>query len=74
MSRSTLRVSAINAEIRKAQAAAAAPATRISAKAAAKDKAAAAAAAAPKGAGEIRIIGGLWKRTRLQVASRPGLR
>ncbi|MCO4095022.1 MAG: hypothetical protein HEQ37_16620 [Acidovorax sp.] len=41
MSRSTLRVSAINAEIRKAQAAAAAPATRVSAKAAAKDKAAA---------------------------------
>lgn len=75
MSRSTLRVSAINAEIRKAQTAApAVPASKSSAKAAAREKAAAAAAAAPKGAGEIRIIGGLWKRTRLQVASRPGLR
>ncbi len=29
---------------------------------------------APKGTGEIRIIGGLWKRTRLPVAQRPGLR
>ena len=29
---------------------------------------------APKAAGEIRIIGGLWKRTRLPVAQRPGLR
>lgn len=29
---------------------------------------------APKGAGEIRIIGGQWKRTRLPVADRPGLR
>ncbi len=28
----------------------------------------------PKAAGEIRIIGGLWKRTRLPVAQRPGLR
>jgi 16S rRNA (guanine(966)-N(2))-methyltransferase RsmD len=28
----------------------------------------------PKGAGEIRIIGGQWKRTRLPVALRPGLR
>jgi 16S rRNA (guanine(966)-N(2))-methyltransferase RsmD len=28
----------------------------------------------PKGAGEIRIIGGQWKRTRLPVAQRPGLR
>jgi len=26
------------------------------------------------GAGEVRIIGGLWKRTRLPVPSRPGLR
>lgn len=38
------------------------------------------ASAAPKapavhrGAGEVRIIGGLWKRTRLPVAQRPGLR
>ena len=29
---------------------------------------------APTGAGHIRIIGGQWKRTRLQVAQRPGLR
>lgn len=71
MSRSTLKTSAINAEIRKAQAAAAAPAAPVGKKAAAKDKPA---AAAPKGAGEIRIIGGAWKRTRLPVAQRPGLR
>jgi 16S rRNA (guanine(966)-N(2))-methyltransferase RsmD len=30
--------------------------------------------ATPKAAGEIRIIGGQWKRTRLPVAQRPGLR
>lgn len=71
MSRSTLKTSAINAEIRKAQAAAAAPAAPAGKKATAKDKPA---AAAPKGAGEIRIIGGAWKRTRLPVAQRPGLR
>lgn len=70
MSRSTLRGSAITAEIRKAQAAAAAP--PAAPKKSAKDKPAA--AAAPKGAGEIRIIGGQWKRTRLPVAQRPGLR
>ena len=28
----------------------------------------------PTGAGEIRIIGGQWKRTRLKVATQPGLR
>ena len=73
MSRSALRGSAITAEIRKAQAAAAAaPVDPKAAKKNAKDKAAA--AAAPKGAGEIRIIGGQWKRTRLPVAQRPGLR
>ena len=75
MSRSTLRASAINAEIRKAQAAAAAPAapaTSAGKKGAPKGKPAA--ATAPKGAGEIRIIGGQWKRTRLPVAQRPGLR
>ncbi|MBB6560144.1 16S rRNA (guanine(966)-N(2))-methyltransferase RsmD [Acidovorax soli] len=72
MSRSTLRGGAISAEIRKSQAAAAAaPAPKAGAKAGAKDKAA---VAAPKGAGEIRIIGGQWKRTRLPVAQRPGLR
>ncbi len=70
MSRSTLRGSAITAEIRKAEAAAAAP--PAAPKKGAKDKPAA--AAAPKGAGEIRIIGGQWKRTRLPVAQRPGLR
>ena len=72
MSRSALRGSAITAEIRKAQAAAATPVDPKAAKKNAKDKAAA--AAAPKGAGEIRIIGGQWKRTRLPVAQRPGLR
>ena len=72
MSRSTLRGSAITAEIRKAQAAAAAPVDPTAAKKNAKAKAAA--AAAPQGAGEIRIIGGQWKRTRLPVAQRPGLR
>ena len=71
MSRSTLRGGAISAEIRKSQAAAAAaPVPKAGAKAGAKGKA----AAAPKGAGEIRIIGGQWKRTRLPVAQRPGLR
>ena len=72
MSRSTLRGSAITAEIRKAQAAAAAP--PVVAPKNARNKPAAAAAAAPKGAGEIRIIGGQWKRTRLPVPQRPGLR
>ena len=71
MSRSTLKTTAINAEIRKAQAAAATPPVAAGKKGAPKDKAA---AAAPKGAGEIRIIGGQWKRTRLPVAQRPGLR
>lgn len=71
MSRSTLKTTAINAEIRKAQAAAAAPAAPAGKKGVAKDKPA---AAAPKGAGEVRIIGGAWKRTRLPVAQRPGLR
>ena len=33
-----------------------------------------AAPAAHKGAGEVRIIGGQWKRTRLKVVSKPGLR
>jgi 16S rRNA (guanine(966)-N(2))-methyltransferase RsmD len=70
MSRSTLRGSAIQAEIRKAQAAAAAPAPDPK-KARPKP---AATAAAPKGTGEIRIIGGQWRRTRLPVAQRPGLR
>lgn len=72
MSRSTLRGSAIQAEIRKAQAApAAAPAAVAPRKKAAAGQPG---TAAPKGAGEIRIIGGQWKRTRLPVAQRPGLR
>lgn len=29
---------------------------------------------APTGAGEVRIIGGQWRRTRLPVATKPGLR
>ncbi|RZJ08347.1 MAG: 16S rRNA (guanine(966)-N(2))-methyltransferase RsmD [Acidovorax sp.] len=78
MSRSTLRGNAINAEIRKAQAAAAAPVPAApagrKAGGAARGNVPAAAAPAPKGAGEIRIIGGQWKRTRLSVAQRPGLR
>ena len=72
MSRSTLRGSAITAEIRKAQAAAAA--ASVDPKAAKKNAKDKAVAAAPQGAGEIRIIGGQWKRTRLPVAQRPGLR
>ena len=39
-----------------------------------KAKTPAVAAKVPSGAGEIRIIGGQWKRTRLRVAQRPGLR
>ncbi|WP_298211956.1 16S rRNA (guanine(966)-N(2))-methyltransferase RsmD [Acidovorax sp.] len=70
MSRSTLRGSAISAEIRKAQAAAATPVAPLAKKGAPKDKP----TVAPKGAGEIRIIGGQWRRTRLPVAQRPGLR
>ena len=35
---------------------------------------AAATSPAHKGAGEVRIIGGPWKRTRLKVVSKPGLR
>ncbi|MBS0610837.1 MAG: 16S rRNA (guanine(966)-N(2))-methyltransferase RsmD [Proteobacteria bacterium] len=34
----------------------------------------AAAKGAARGAGEVRIIGGQWRRTRLPVADRPGLR
>ena len=43
---------------------------------AAKKKAAAASkpATPARGAGEVRIVGGQWKRTRLPVADRPGLR
>lgn len=72
MSRSTLNVRAVNAEIRKAREAGAAAPTAAASKGSANDKPAA--AAVPKGAGEIRIIGGTWKRTRLPVAQRPGLR
>ncbi len=72
MSRSTLRGSAITAEIRKAQAAAAA--APVAPPKNGKGKPSANPTAAAKGAGEIRIIGGLWKRTRLPVAQRPGLR
>lgn len=48
----------------------------VAAKAArpAKAGAGAKAAASAGGAGEIRIIGGQWRRTRLPVAQRPGLR
>ena len=37
-------------------------------------KAAVVAKTAPAGSGEIRIIGGQWRRTRLAVAQKPGLR
>ena len=68
MSRSTLRPESLPGGrlARAASAAAAAPAAKPAKKAAAP--------AAPKGSGEIRIIGGQWKRTRLPVAQRPGLR
>ncbi|RYF01815.1 MAG: 16S rRNA (guanine(966)-N(2))-methyltransferase RsmD [Comamonadaceae bacterium] len=48
--------------------------TRSAGAAAAPRKTPAAAPRAVKGAGEVRIIGGQWKRTRLAVADRPGLR
>ena len=69
MSRSTLRPESLPGGrlARAAQAAAAAaPDTKPGKKTAAP--------AASKGSGEIRIIGGQWKRTRLAVAQRPGLR
>ncbi len=68
MSRSTLRPESLPGGrlARAASAAAAAPAAKPAKKAAAP--------AATKGSGEIRIIGGQWKRTRLPVAQRPGLR
>ncbi|MBV7543806.1 16S rRNA (guanine(966)-N(2))-methyltransferase RsmD [Acidovorax sp. sic0104] len=66
MSRSTLRPGELPGG-KKAGAAAAAPAKKGNA-------VPPAAAAAHKGAGEIRIIGGQWKRTRLAVARHPGLR
>ena len=53
--------------------AAAAQALKPGAKAAAAPKAGAK-DQPPKGAGEIRIIGGQWRRTRLAVAQKPGLR
>ena len=80
MSRSVLRGAAIQAEIRKAQAqvagAAATPPARKGVGPNARPAAGAAvrSASGPQGAGEIRIIGGQWKRTRLPVAQRPGLR
>ena len=43
------------------------PGAKAAPKAGAKDQ-------LPKGAGEIRIIGGQWRRTRLAVAQKPGLR
>ncbi|MFN7153631.1 MAG: 16S rRNA (guanine(966)-N(2))-methyltransferase RsmD [Acidovorax sp.] len=68
MSRSTLRPESLPGGrlARAASAAVAAPAAKPAKKTAAP--------AAPKGSGEIRIIGGQWKRTRLPVAQRPGLR
>lgn len=87
MSRSVLRGSAIQSEIRKSQsagqtAAGAAKPTSASKKSpgnAAKNgpnasQGKAGALPAAKGAGEVRIIGGQWRRTRLPVAHHPGLR
>ncbi|UCV00180.1 16S rRNA (guanine(966)-N(2))-methyltransferase RsmD [Acidovorax radicis] len=76
MSRSTLRPESLPGG-RLARAAQAAPPEAPAAKGAKGAKAGAkkgAATTAPKGTGEIRIIGGQWKRTRLPVAQRPGLR
>lgn len=69
MSRSTLRADALPGG-RNARAAQPGQAPAPAAKAPRN----AATTPAAKGAGEIRIIGGQWKRTRLPVAQRPGLR
>ena len=75
MSRSTLRPESLpGGRLARAAEVAAAAVPAPTAKSIKAAKKAAAAAAAPKGAGEIRIIGGQWKRTRLPVAQRPGLR
>ena len=71
MSRSTLRPESLPGG-RLARAAKAAPPEAPVKKGA--KKGASSAPAAPTGTGEIRIIGGQWKRTRLPVAQRPGLR
>ncbi|MGL6205902.1 MAG: RsmD family RNA methyltransferase, partial [Giesbergeria sp.] len=65
---SRLSMAKVQAALRKGVASAAAP-IRSSASAAAPVRAQGA-----QGAGEIRIIGGQWKRTRLPVPQRPGLR
>ncbi len=75
MSRSTLRPESLpGGRLARAAQATAAAVPAPTAKSIKEAKKAAAAAAAPKGSGEIRIIGGQWKRTRLPVAQRPGLR
>ncbi|WP_243019374.1 16S rRNA (guanine(966)-N(2))-methyltransferase RsmD [Simplicispira sedimenti] len=65
---SRLSMAKVQAALRKGVASAAAP-VRSAASAAAPVRAQGA-----QGAGEIRIIGGQWKRTRLPVPQRPGLR
>ncbi len=65
---SRLSMAKVQAALRKGVAPAAAP-VRSAASAAAPVRAQGA-----QGAGEIRIIGGQWKRTRLPVPQRPGLR
>ena len=67
---------AVNGAGRKGQAGAASAAdTAKGGKSPARAKpAASAGGAGPVGAGEIRIIGGQWRRTRLPVVQRPGLR
>ena len=73
MSRSTLRPESLPGG-RLARAAQAAPSDAPATPSKGAKKGASAAPVAPKGTGEIRIIGGQWKRTRLPVAQRPGLR
>ena len=73
MSRSNLRLETLPGG-RLARAAKTAPVVEENAPDTKKDKKDAKKDAAPKGSGEIRIIGGQWKRTRLTVAQRPGLR
>ena len=73
MSRSTLRPESLPGG-RLARAAKDAPADATAAKGGKAGAKKGAGPAASKGTGEIRIVGGQWKRTRLKVAERPGLR
>ncbi|MGD9773461.1 16S rRNA (guanine(966)-N(2))-methyltransferase RsmD [Diaphorobacter sp.] len=76
MSRSSLRLETLPGGrlARPAKSVAAAEPAAGAAKAVQTAKGSAKKDTAPKAAGEVRIIGGQWKRTRLPVANRPGLR